>query len=134
MVRAPVQFEAELDQRKVEAGQSLVIEGTVAALPGNEGQPLGSVHALVGGELLGQSARVQDDGSFRLEIRVPESWQPGAHTLTVQYEQSANFAESTTELRVTVEDHDSAPGSLWDAIERALRALLDWLASLFGGR
>lgn len=134
VVKAPVQLDAGLDAEEAEAGDTVTVEGRVAALEGNDGQPQGSLQVLVDGAPAGDPVRVAEDGSFSTEVTVPDGWEPGEHTIALQYDESANFTEGSLQLELTVVAPDDGPESIWDVLERILRELLDWLGSLFGGR
>ncbi|HIZ35596.1 MAG TPA: Ig-like domain-containing protein, partial [Candidatus Ruania gallistercoris] len=132
--KAPVQLDATLSEDEIEAGETITIEGRVSALPGNEGQPQGNLQLVVDGENVGDPIRVDASGNFSTEFITPEDWAAGEHTIVLDYSASANFTATSADLTVTVEEADSGPGSIWEAIEQALRDLFGWLWWLFGGR
>lgn len=132
--KAPVQLDASLSAEELEAGDTVTLDGRVAALEGNDGQPQGRLRVFVDGVPAGDPVRVAEDGTFSTDVTIPQDWEPGEHTIGVQYDESANFTEGQRELELTVVAPDDGPGAISDALERMLRELLDWLGSLFGGR
>src|SRR5699024_8690080 len=72
VVKAPVQLDAALSEDEIAAGETITIEGRVSALPGNEGQPQGSLQLTVDGENVGEPIRVDESGNFSTEFTSPE--------------------------------------------------------------
>ncbi|MFD1506333.1 Ig-like domain repeat protein [Georgenia yuyongxinii] len=126
VVKADVQVEAALTPAKFKAGEKVTVEGRVTALPGNEGQPQGTIRLVVDGENVGRAVRLAGDGSFSATFTAPKSWKPGTHAVQLAFDSNSNFNDTTAEVEGTVVKHGGVIG-------RVIRGIIDLIWSIFGG-
>ncbi|TRW46516.1 Ig-like domain-containing protein [Georgenia yuyongxinii] len=126
VVKADVQVEAAITPAKFKAGEKVTVEGRVTALPGNEGQPQGTIRLVVDGENIGSAVRLAGDGSFSVTFTAPKSWKPGTQAVQLTFDSNANFNDTTADVEGTVVKAGGVIG-------RVIRGIIDLIWSIFGG-